>query len=116
MSLTRRKAEHYQCLIPAQIRIRSQGNQYKFKVDPKYPSLAKEIGRQGEVILEAIINEDGIPIDIVPRTLFGAGLEAAATEALKQTRFYPAIYRGTPIPTRVAIRYKFTLRGISESE
>lgn len=92
------------------------GPQYKFKVDPKYPSLAKEIGRQGEVILEAIINEDGIPIDIVPRTLFGAGLEAAATEALKQTRFYPAIYRGTPIPTRVAIRYKFTLRGISESE
>lgn len=92
------------------------GPQYKFKVDPEYPSLAKETGRQGEVILEAIINEDGIPVDIVPRTLFGAGLEAAATEALKQTRFYPAIYRGAPIPTRVAIRYKFILRGISESE
>lgn len=90
------------------------GPQYKFKVDPEYPSLAKETGRQGEVVLEAIINEDGIPVDIVPRTFFGAGLEAAAMEALKQTRFYPAIYRGAPIPTRVAIRYKFTLRGISE--
>lgn len=92
------------------------GPQYKFKVDPEYPSLAKVNRRQGEVILEAIINEDGIPVDIVPRTLFGSGLEAAAMDALKQTRFYPAIYRGTPIPTRVAIRYKFTLRGISESE
>ena len=92
------------------------GPQYKFKVDPEYPSLAKETRRQGEVILEAIINEDGIPVDIVPRTFFGAGLEAAAMEALKQTRFYPAIYRGAPIPTRVAIRYKFILRGISESE
>ena len=92
------------------------GPQYKSKVDPEYPSLAKEMGRQGEVILEAIINEDGIPVDIVPRTLFGAGLETAAMEALKQTRFYPAIYRGVPIPTRVAIRYKFTLRGLSESE
>lgn len=92
------------------------GPQYKFKVDPEYPSLAKETRRQGEVILEAIINEDGIPVDIVPRTLLGAGLEAAATEALKQTRFYPAIYRGTPVPTRVAIRYKFILRGISEFE
>ena len=92
------------------------GPQYKFKVDPEYPSLAKETRRQGEVILEAIINEDGIPVDIVPRTFFGAGLEAAAIEALKQTRFYPAIYRGAPIPTRVAIRYKFILRGISESE
>ena len=92
------------------------GPQYKSKVDPEYPSLAKEMGRQGEVILEAIINEDGIPVDIVPRTLLGAGLEAAAIEALEQTRFYPAIYRGVPIPTRVAIRYKFILRGISESE
>ena len=92
------------------------GPQYKSKVDPEYPSLAKEMERQGEVILEAIINEDGIPVDIVPRTLFGAGLEAAAIEALEQTRFYPAIYRGVPIPTRVAIRYKFILRGISEFE
>ena len=92
------------------------GPQYKFKVDPEYPSLAKETRQQGEVILEAIINEDGIPVDIVPRTFFGAGLEAAAMEALKQTRFYPAIYRGAPIPTRVAIRYKFILRGISEFE
>ena len=92
------------------------GPQYKFKVDPEYPSLAKETRRQGEVILEAIINEDGIPVDIVPRTFFGVGLEAAAIEALKQTRFYPAIYRGAPIPTRVAIRYKFILRGFSESE
>lgn len=92
------------------------GPQYKSKVDPEYPSLAKEIGRQGEVILEAIINEDGIPVDIVPRTLFGVGLETAAMEALKQTRFYPAIYRGVPIPTRVAIRYKFILRDISEFE
>ena len=92
------------------------GPQYKSKVDPEYPLLAKETRRQGEVILEAIINEDGIPVDIVPRTFFGAGLEAAAMEALKQTRFYPAIYRGAPIPTRVAIRYKFILRGISEFE
>ena len=92
------------------------GPQYKSKVDPEYPSLAREMGRQGEVILETIINEDGIPVDIVPRTLFGAGLEAAAIEALRQTRFYPAIYRGIPIPTRVTIRYKFTLRGISEFE
>lgn len=92
------------------------GPQYKFKVDPEYPPLAQETRRQGEVILEAIINEDGIPVDIVPRTLLGVGLEAAAMDALKQTRFYPAIYRGVPIPTRVAIRYKFTLRGISEFE
>ena len=92
------------------------GPQYNTKVDPVYPPLAIENRRQGEVILEAIINEDGIPVDITPRTLLGSGLEAAAIRALQQTRFYPAIYRGVPIPTRVAIRYKFSLRGISESE
>jgi len=92
------------------------GPQYKFKVDPEYPSLAKEIGRQGTVILEATINEDGIPVDIVPRTLLGAGLEAAAMDALKQTRFYPAIYRGVAIPIRVEIPYTFTFQEVLDFE
>lgn len=92
------------------------GPQYKSKVEPEYPLLAKEVERQGEVILEAIINEDGIPVDIVSRTLLGAGLEAAAMEALKQTRFYPAIYQGAPIPIRIEIRYRFIVRRVSEFE
>ena len=86
------------------------GPQYKSKVDPEYPGVAIAAGQIGVVILETIINEDGIPIDITSRTDLGYGLEAAAIAALKQTRFHPAIYRGAPIPMRVTIRYIFRIQ------
>ncbi len=84
--------------------------QYNFKVDPTYPEAAKNAGREGEVVLQAIITEKGIPIDIVAQTDLGLGLEEAAIEALKKTTFSPAITGGVPIPIRVSIRYTFTLR------
>ncbi len=86
------------------------GPQYKFKVDPVYPEDAKNAEKTGEVVLEATINEEGIPIDIVERTTLGFGLEAAAAEALKKTTFYPAIWNGTPIATRVTITYTFNIK------
>lgn len=86
------------------------GPEYKTKVDPKYPELAITAGQIGVVILETIINEEGIPVDIIEQTELGYGLEAAAVEALKQTRFHPAIYRGKSIPMRVTIRYIFRIQ------
>ena len=86
------------------------GPEYKTKVDPNYPELAIAAGRMGVVILETIINEEGIPIDIVKQTNLGHGFEEAAIAALKQTRFHPAIYRGRPTPMRVTIRYIFRIQ------
>ena len=86
------------------------GPQYKFKVDPKYPEIAKNAEQQGEVVLQVTINENGIPIDIIALTGLGFELEAAAIDALKRTTFYPAIQAGNPVSRRVAIRYSFTLR------
>ena len=85
------------------------GPQYKFKVDPKYPQVARNAGREGEVVLEATINEKGIPVDIIALTVLGFELEEAAIEALKRTTFYPAIWRGESIQTRVAITYTFRI-------
>ena len=86
------------------------GPQYKFKVDPKYPEIAKNAEKQGEVVLQATINETGIPIDIVALTRLGFELEEAAIDALKKTTFYPAIQAGRPVSRQIAIRYSFTLR------
>ena len=86
------------------------GPQYKSKVDPEYPETAINAGEGGIVVLEAIINEQGIPIDIVARTDLGYGLETAAIEALKRTTFYPAIWRGEPLARRVSIRYTFSIQ------
>ena len=88
------------------------GVQYKSKVDPEYSEIAKTAEKGGDVVLETTINKEGIPVDIVARTQLGFGLEEAAIEALKKTTFYPAIWRGEPISTRVVITYTFRIQNI----
>ena len=83
---------------------------YKYRVEPLYPVIAKNRQIEGEVVLEATINEQGIPLDILALTTLGFGLEEAAIEALKKTTFYPAIKDGKLISKRVTLRYRFTLR------
>lgn len=83
---------------------------YKFRVEPLYPVIAKNRKIEGEVVLEATINEQGLPLDIVVLTTLGFGLEEAAMQALRKTTFYPAIKEGRLIPKRVTLRYRFTLR------
>lgn len=84
--------------------------QYKFKVEPKYPEVATKAGKEGQVILQATIDENGIPRDIVAITDIGFGFEAAAIAALKKTTFRPATKGGNPISLQVEIPYSFTLK------
>ena len=83
---------------------------YKFKVEPKYPEVASKAGKEGQVILQATIDENGIPKDIVAITDIGFGFEAAAIAALKKTTFRPATKDGNPISLQVEIPYSFTLK------
>ena len=83
---------------------------YKFRVEPKYPDSAKKAEKEGTVILQATIDENGIPKDIVALTSLGFGLEEAAIEALKKTTFRPATKGGEPISLEnVQIPYEFKL-------
>ena len=83
---------------------------YKIKVKPKYPENAKKAGKEGTVLLQATIDENGIPKDIVALTNLGFGFEAAAIEALKKATFRPATKAGKPITLeKVQIPYEFKL-------
>ena len=83
---------------------------YKVKVKPKYPESAKKAGKEGTVLLQATIDENGIPKDIVALTNLGFGFEAAAIEALKKATFRPATKAGKPITLKeVQIPYEFKL-------
>ena len=84
--------------------------QYKIKVEPKYPEAASKAGKEGQVLLEATIDENGIPRDIVAKTNVGFGFEDAAIAALKKTTFRPATKGGNPISLQVEIPYSFTLK------
>ena len=84
--------------------------QYKFKAEPKYPEAASKAGKEGQVLLQATVDEKGIPRDIVAITDIGFGFEAAAIAALKKTTFRPATKGGNPISLQVEIPYSFRLK------
>ena len=82
---------------------------YKVKVKPKYPESAKKAGKEGEVLLQATIDEKGNPKDIIALTNLGFGLEDAAIAALKKSTFRPAMKGNTAISKQVQIPYDFKL-------
>ena len=83
---------------------------YKFQVEPKYPELASKAGKEGKVILQATIDANGIPQNIIALTNIGFGFEDAAIAALKKTTFQPAMKAGSPVEFDVEVPYVFTLK------
>lgn len=81
----------------------------KLAVKPIYPKEARRLEKEGMVKLQASIDVNGNPQNIVALTKLGFGLEEAAIEALKQSTFHPAIKNGKPIKLTVLIPYDFKL-------
>ena len=82
---------------------------FKNRVAPDYPKTARQAQMEGTVTLQATIDANGIPKDIVALTNLGFGLEEAAIEALKKTTFHPAMQAGKPVSMRVEMPYAFNL-------
>ena len=90
---------------------------YKERVKPNYPKEARQAQKEGTVILQATINVNGIPQDIVSSTNLGFGLEESAIEALKKTTFHPAMKGDKPIRLEnVQIPYEFQLFDLKPSD
>ena len=78
------------------------------RVEPKYPSTAKERGVQGAVRLEALVRADGtVEAACVYRPL-DPDLDSEAAATVKLWRFSPATREGRAVPTWVAIELKFS--------
>ena len=90
---------------------------YKIQVKPNYPKEVQQAQKEGTVILQATIDENGIAKDIVALTNLGFGFEAAAIEALKKATFRPATKDGKPIILQeVQIPYEFKLFELTPSD
>lgn len=79
-------------------------------VKPAYPKMAKLLKKEGKVILRATIDIDGIPKEITVLTNLGYGLEEAAIEALKNSRYIPAKKNGNAIARLVEIQFEFKIQ------
>jgi protein TonB len=77
-------------------------------VSPVYPTLAIAARREGIVILEAEIGEDGCVRNT--RLLRSIPLlDEAAMEAVRQWRFTPTLLNGEPVPVVMTVTVAFTL-------
>jgi len=77
-------------------------------VNPIYPPIPLAARKEGLVILEALIAEDGSVRDVKvlrPAPLF----EEAAVTAVRQWRFSPTLLNGEPVPLVMTVTVSFTL-------
>jgi protein TonB len=81
------------------------------KVDPEYPELARVARLEGNVILQAIIHDDGTvgEIEVLRTNRPNMGFEEAAMEAVSQWRYKPALQNGRPVEVYFTVFVNFTL-------
>jgi TonB family protein len=79
------------------------------KVDPTYPSDAKEQRIQGVVVLQVAINKEGNVSDV--QLISGHPLLApAAIEAVKQWKYKPYLLNGEPLEVDTQVQVSFRLK------
>jgi TonB family protein len=84
------------------------------KPEPEYSEEARAAKWQGAVLLQLVIDENGIPKDIRIVRSLGMGLDQKAIEAVQQWRFKPGLKDGNPVPVSANIEVNFRLPQSSE--
>jgi protein TonB len=80
------------------------------RVEPIYPSIAKQARIQGLVLLRATISKDG-SIENLQLLSGHPMLARAAIEAVRQWRYRPYYLNGDPVEVETQVTVKFTLSG-----
>jgi protein TonB len=78
------------------------------KVNPAYPTLARQARIQGTVLLQAKISKDGT----IENLILISGhpmLVPAAIEAVKQWVYHPYVLNNVPVDVETQIEVNFTL-------
>jgi TonB family protein len=80
-----------------------------YRVEPVYPEEARAAKYQGEVWITTVVDDQGIPTQLVVTRGLGLGLDEAAMEAVHQWRFTPGMKDGFPVPVKATIAVVFKL-------
>ncbi|OFW81300.1 MAG: hypothetical protein A2887_01425 [Alphaproteobacteria bacterium RIFCSPLOWO2_01_FULL_40_26] len=77
---------------------------------PLYPTLAKQNGMQGKVLLNVVVKIDGTPANVeISRSSGHSSLDFAALDAVKQWRFIPAKRSGQAVEANVIVPVEFKI-------
>jgi TonB family protein len=88
----------------------------KHKQEPSYTRAASEAGVQGECVFEMIVDEAGMPTQIVNLSPLGFGLDEKALEAISAWRFEPGLKDGKPVKIQATVEVFFRLGGLYYNE
>jgi protein TonB len=81
------------------------------RVLPRYPRLAREMGREGTVTLRLAIDERGVLQEVELIEGAGYGFDEEALRAIRASTFRPAVRNGQPVASRALLPVRFVLRG-----
>jgi len=80
-----------------------------YRVDPEYSEEARVAKWQGAVLLQVVIDPNGVPQNIQVVRPLGLGLDQKAIEAVQKWRFKPGVKDGQPVPVAANIEVNFRL-------
>ena len=79
-------------------------------VRPAYPESAVRAGKEGEVLLEAVVDATGVVTDVRVAKGIDAGLDEGAVAAVRKWKFKPGTIAGQKVAVVVAPRVAFYLK------
>jgi protein TonB len=68
-----------------------------------YPEIAKRVGIEGKVIVQAIVDESGNVISVSTIKGIGSGCDEVAMDAVRNSKFLPGKQRGKTVKTQITI-------------
>ena len=80
-----------------------------FHPEPLYSDEARKVKHQGMVMIKLIVDEHGLPQNIVVTQGLGLGLDERAVEAVKKWRFRPGTQNGKPVAMPAIVQVTFRL-------
>jgi TonB family protein len=86
------------------------GPEFLERTQPVYPKKAKDLEREGVVILALVLDESGrlVSVDVVESG--GFGFDEEAVRAVKKSSFLPATRNGRAVACRAILPVRFVLR------
>ena len=77
---------------------------------PEYPALSKRMGEQGKVVLLVLVNDKGLPEQVVVQTSSGfPRLDEAGRQAVLRALFKPRMEDGRPVTAFVILPLHFSV-------
>ena len=77
----------------------------------RYPEIAQEAGIEGSVIVQAFVDAKGrVTETVILKGIPNTGLNEAASDAIRRTRFRPAKQRDRPVAVWISIPVNFRLK------